>query len=108
GAEEAIVVYRRTQDQMPADDLELREALDEGVQIKWLRTIASVDAGTMTLERMRLDENGVPQPTGEYEELAGDAVVLALGQDVDRTLLDTIPGVQINDGVVVVDDLMMT
>jgi NADPH-dependent glutamate synthase beta subunit-like oxidoreductase len=108
GAEEAIVVYRRTQAQMPADDVELREALDEGVQIKWLRTIASVEAGTMTLERMRLDENGVPQPTGEYEELAGDAVVLALGQDVDRTLLDTIPGVQINDGVVVVDDLMMT
>ena len=108
GAEEAIVVYRRTQAQMPANELELEEALDEGVRVKWLRTITQVGDGTMTLEKMRLDENGKPQPTGEHEELAGDAVILALGQDVDRTMLDTVPGVQIVDGVVQVDASMMT
>src|SRR5581483_3289062 len=31
GAQDAIVVYRRTQAQMPANEIELREALDEGV-----------------------------------------------------------------------------
>jgi 2-oxoacid:acceptor oxidoreductase delta subunit (pyruvate/2-ketoisovalerate family) len=108
GADDAIVVYRRTHEQMPANDIELQEALDEGVQIKWLRTITQVDEGRMTLEKMELDENGVPQPTGEFEELAGDAVVLALGQDVDRTLLDTVPGIAIADGVVQIDDAMMT
>jgi 2-oxoacid:acceptor oxidoreductase delta subunit (pyruvate/2-ketoisovalerate family) len=108
GAEDAIVVYRRTQAQMPADELELQEALDEGVQVKWLRTITQVDEGTMSLEKMRLDDNGVPQPTGEFEELAADAVVLALGQDVDRTMLDTVPGIQIADGVVQIDEAMMT
>ena len=108
GADDAIVVYRRTQAQMPANELELEEALDEGVQVKWLRTITQVGDGTMTLEKMRLDENGKPQPTGEFEELAGDAVILALGQDVDRSMLDTVPGVQIVDGVVQVDATMMT
>ena len=108
GADEAIVVYRRTHAQMPANDIELHEALDEGVRIKWLRTITAVGDGTMTLEKMRLDEDGVPQPTGEYEELAGDCVILALGQDVDRSLLDTVPGVRIIDGVVQVDPAMMT
>jgi 2-oxoacid:acceptor oxidoreductase delta subunit (pyruvate/2-ketoisovalerate family) len=108
GAEEAIVVYRRTQAQMPANEIELREALDEGVQVKWLRTITAVGDGTLTLERMRLDENGVPRATGEFEELAGDAVVLAVGQDVDRSLLDTVPGLEIADGVVQVDATMMT
>jgi NADPH-dependent glutamate synthase beta subunit-like oxidoreductase len=107
GAEEAIIVYRRSQAQMPANDIELQEALDEGVQVKWLRTITEVGDGTMTLEKMRL-QDGVPKPTGEYEELAGDAVILALGQDVDRPMLDTVPGVQIADGVVQVDATMMT
>jgi 2-oxoacid:acceptor oxidoreductase delta subunit (pyruvate/2-ketoisovalerate family) len=108
GAEDAIVVYRRTQVQMPADELELQEALDEGVRVKWLRTITQVDEGTLKLEKMQLDDNGVPQPTGEFEELAADAVVLALGQDVDRALLDTVPGIAIVDGVVQIDDAMMT
>jgi NADPH-dependent glutamate synthase beta subunit-like oxidoreductase len=108
GADEAIVVYRRTAAQMPANQIELKEAQEEGVQVRWLRTIAAVDAGTLTLEKMRLDEDGVPQPTGEYEQLAGDAVILALGQDVDRSLLDTTPGVQVLDGVVQVDEHMMT
>jgi 2-oxoacid:acceptor oxidoreductase delta subunit (pyruvate/2-ketoisovalerate family) len=108
GAEDAIVVYRRTQVQMPADELELQEALDEGVRVKWLRTITQVDEGTLKIEKMQLDDNGVPQPTGEFEELAADAVVLALGQDVDRALLDTVPGIAIVDGVVQIDDAMMT
>ena len=37
----------------------------------------------LTLERMELDEQGFPQPTGELEELDADTLVLALGQDVD-------------------------
>jgi len=108
GAEDAIVVYRRTQAQMPANPIEVEEAVEEGVQLKWLRTITQVDNGAMTLEKMELDEHGKPQPTGVYEQLAGDAVVLALGQDVDRSLLETVPGVQIIDGVVSVDATMMT
>jgi NADPH-dependent glutamate synthase beta subunit-like oxidoreductase len=108
GADDAVVVYRRTQAQMPADRQELDEALAEGVRIKWLRTIAAVGEGSLTLEKMTLDEAGLPQPTGEFEELAGDAVVLALGQDVDRSLLDTVPGLRVVDGVIEVDEAMMT
>ncbi|HZD99389.1 MAG TPA: FAD-dependent oxidoreductase, partial [Micromonosporaceae bacterium] len=108
GAEDAIVVYRRTQAQMPANPIEVEEAVEEGVQLKWLRTITQVDNGAMTLEKMELDEHGKPQPTGVYEQLAGDAVILALGQDVDRSLLEKVPGVQIVDGVVSVDATMMT
>ena len=108
GADDAIVVYRRTQAQMPANPIEVAEAVEEGVQLRWLRTITQVDNGVMTLEKMELDEHGKPQPTGMYEQLAGDAIILALGQDVDRSLLDTVPGVQIVDGVVSVDATMMT
>lgn len=108
GAQDAIVVYRRTQAQMPANEIELREALDEGVEVKWLRTITQVGDGVLMLEKMRLDATGKPEPTGEYEELTGDSVILALGQDVERTMLDSAPGIEVVDGVVQVDASMMT
>jgi NADPH-dependent glutamate synthase beta subunit-like oxidoreductase len=103
GADEAIVVYRRTRERMPANDIEVSEALEEGVRMKWLSTVRHAEGGRLQLERMRLDENGVPRPTGEVEDLEADSLVLALGQDVDHTLVDTLPGVEVADGVVQVD-----
>jgi len=108
GATEAIVVYRRTRDRMPAHDFEVQEALEEGVMMKWLSTIKQADEGRLLLEKMELDETGFPQPTGETEELAADSLVLALGQEADLSLLDGVPGLEIEDGVVKVDQHMMT
>ena len=93
GATEAIIVYRRTREKMPAHDFEVEEALQEGVMIKWLSTIKNMaDEGTLTVEKMALDDKGFPQPTGEFETLEADSLVLALGQDVDLSLLDGVPG----------------
>ncbi len=108
GATEAIIVYRRTREKMPAHDFEVEEALQEGVMIKWLSTIKQAGEGELMVEKMALDEKGFPQPTGQFETLEADAVVLALGQDVDLSLLDRVPGLQIKDGVVQVDGTMMT
>jgi NADPH-dependent glutamate synthase beta subunit-like oxidoreductase len=108
GAEEAVVVYRRTQDRMPAHDSELQEALEEGVLVKWLSTVRQADAGRLVLERMELDESGFPQPTGELERLEADSLVLALGQESDLSLLERADGVEISDGVVRVGADLMT
>jgi len=109
GASEAIIVYRRTREKMPAHDFELEEALQEGILVKWLSTIRNMsDQGTLTVERMQLDDKGYPQPTGEIETLEADSLVLALGQDVDLSLLDGVPGLTLNDGVVAVGPNMMT
>jgi 2-oxoacid:acceptor oxidoreductase delta subunit (pyruvate/2-ketoisovalerate family) len=108
GATETIIVYRRTRDRMPAHDFEVEEALQEGILMKWLSTIKRVDEGVLTVEKMKLDDKGFPQPTGEYETLEADSLVLALGQDVDLALLDGVPGLEIKDGVVKVAPNMMT
>jgi NADPH-dependent glutamate synthase beta subunit-like oxidoreductase len=108
GAEEAIVVYRRTRERMPAHEFEVEEAEQEGVMMKWLSTIKRADPGKLVLERMELDESGFPQPTGELEELQADSLVLALGQEADLSLLDGVPGLAVEDGVVQVDERMMT
>ena len=109
GATEAVIVYRRTREKMPAHDFEIEEALEEGVMVKWLSTIKQADGGVLKIEKMRLDAKGNPQPTGEYETLAADSLVLALGQDVDLSLLDRVPRLEVEDGVVRVDpETMMT
>ena len=108
GAEEAVIVYRRTREKMPAHDFELEEALEEGVMMKWLSTIKNVEAGAITVEKMILDDKGFPQPTGEVETLQADSVILALGQDVDLSMLDGVDGLQFKDGVVQVGPNMMT
>jgi 2-oxoacid:acceptor oxidoreductase delta subunit (pyruvate/2-ketoisovalerate family) len=108
GATDAVIVYRRNRDKMPAHDFEVEEALQEGVMIKWLSTIRHAGEGTLTVEKMELDAKGFPQPTGEFETLEADSLVLALGQDVDLSLIDGVPDLVVEDGVVQVDDHMMT
>ena len=108
GAAEPIIVYRRTRERMPAQPSELAEAEDEGIAFRWLSTIAGAGEDGLAIERMELDEAGFPQPTGVFEQLDADTVVLALGQDADLALLDGIEGIEIADHVVRVDERMMT
>jgi len=103
GATEAIIVYRRTREKMPAHDLEVEDALAEGVMVKWLSTIKGAGEGFLTVEKMALDAQGNPQATGEFETLEADSLVLALGQDVDLSLLEGVQGLVVKEGVVQVD-----
>ncbi len=97
GAEEAIIIYRRTQDQMPAHLEELEEAEREGVKVHWLRTINAVEDDLM-VEIMELDENGSPRGTGKFEKLPADTVIMAVGQVADTGFLHKIEGLEfVND-----------
>ena len=108
GAAESVVVYRRTRDRMPAHPIEVEEALAEGVRMRWLSTITQAGSGSLVVEKMKLDESGFPQPTGDLEELPADSLVLALGQDTDLSLVEGIPEIDVADGVVKVTPNLMT
>lgn len=56
GASEAVVVYRRTRERMPAQTSEVEEALEEGITMRWLSTVKHADEGTLLIEKMELDE----------------------------------------------------
>lgn len=109
GAEEALIVYRRTREQMPAHEEEAEDAEQEGVRMNWLRTIKALEGPEMQVEVMELDESGYPQPTGSFETLAADSVILALGQTTDTGFLRAVPGVEFErDGTVRVSESLMT
>jgi formate dehydrogenase (NADP+) beta subunit len=109
GAEEALIVYRRDRAHMPAHAFEADEALAEGIKIKWLTSIKAIEGGDLTVEMMHVDTQGRAQPTGQFETLQADAVILALGQDADSGFLRKIPEIQFKaDGTVIVAPNMMT
>ena len=108
GAEEALIIYRRDRDHMPAHEFEADEALSEGVKIHWLRTIKNIDSSSLTVERMDIVD-GRPVPTGEFETLEADSLILALGQETETDFLNGIDGIEFkSDGTVIVDRHMMT
>jgi formate dehydrogenase beta subunit len=109
GAEDTIIVYRRTREQMPAHEEEATDAEEEGIRINWLRTISSLGPDALTVEVQELDEHGRPHGTGEFETLAADTLILALGQESDTEFLKALPGVAFDgDTVVVSPTTLMT
>ena len=108
GATDTLLIYRRTRERMSAHDFEVREALEEGVQMKWLSTVREAGEKTFVVEKMQLDASGFPQPTGEVETIEADSLILALGQDVDLSFLRNVNGLEFEDGEVKVNGTMMT
>jgi 2-oxoacid:acceptor oxidoreductase delta subunit (pyruvate/2-ketoisovalerate family) len=108
GATDAVIVYRRNRERMPAHGDELEEALGEGVTMRWLTTVNRFDNDRLVLEKMRLNDDGFPEPTGEFEEMGADSLILAVGQDTDLSLLERSRGIAVDDGVVGVLPTMMT
>jgi 2-oxoacid:acceptor oxidoreductase delta subunit (pyruvate/2-ketoisovalerate family) len=107
GATDAVIVYRRNRERMGASGEEFEQALGEGVTVRWLSTINKFDGDRIVLEKMQLNSEGFPEPTGEFEELDADSLVLALGQDTDLSLLEHADDVTVRDGAVQVLDSMM-
>ena len=108
GVAEAFIIYRRDRKHMPAHDFEADEAMGEGVKIHWLRTIKSIDQNAYQVEVMKIVD-GKPVPTGEFETLEADSLILALGQDTDTSFLKNVEGVSFKeDGTVMVGPDMMT
>ena len=99
GADETYVLYRRSEAELPADPEEVKEAMEEGVRFRFLTAPVEILGanGKVTgirVERMALgepDEKGRRKPvgTGEFETIALDSVIGAIGQTVDWGTLDT-------------------
>lgn len=92
GAGEVSVLYRRSREEMPADDLEIEEATEEGVNFIYLAAPKSIEGNgrveRVVCERMKLGEPDAsgrrsPVPTGETFVLEVDTVIAAVGQAID-------------------------
>ena len=92
GAASSTIVYRRTKKEMPADEHELKLAIDEGVNLVELAAPVAQENGKLKLEKMKLGEPDAsgrrsPLATGEFFEIPCDLVISAVGEKVDAKLM---------------------
>ncbi|MGA7323403.1 MAG: NAD(P)-binding protein [Rhodomicrobium sp.] len=109
GAEEAVLIFRYDQPHMEALPAEAKEAFAEGVKIRWLSVASRFGANGVTVEAVEMGPNGATIPTGRFETLPADSLVLAVGEHSELDFLRAVPGVAIGPhDVVTVDDQFMT
>lgn len=101
GAETVYVIYRRTRSEMPAEDIEIAESIEEGVTYKFLTNPAEITGENGRVRQIKLqimelsepDASGRRSPVpveGKFEMLDVDLVIMAIGQKPDTTGLDGI------------------
>ena len=113
GAQKVYVVYRRTRAEMPAEDIEIKEAEEEGVEFKFLTNPAEIIAQDGVLKGLKLqvmqlgepDASGRRSPVpveGKFEYLEVDTAIIAIGQGLS---IGGIEGVELNKkGNIVADE----
>ncbi len=101
GAEKVYVIYRRTRAEMPAEDIEIEEAMEEGVEFKFLTNPAEIlgENGHVTAVKLQVMELGEPDASGrrkpvpvegKFEILDVDTVIAAIGQRLNPAGLDAL------------------
>ena len=98
GAKNTYIIYRRSADELPADPEEVKEAIEEGVQFRYLNAPVAIEGKdgkvvSLKVEIMELgepDEKGRRKPvgTGKFETIKVDSVIAAVGQTIDWGTLD--------------------
>lgn len=120
GAEEAIVVYRRSEAEMPARVEEVHHARQEGVTFMTLHNPVEYlgdergHVSSMRLQRMELgepDASGRRSPVpveGDIVELPVDLVIVSVGVSPNPIVPSSIEGLDVSRrGTIVVDDGLM-
>ncbi len=93
GAEKVYVIYRRTRSEMPAEDIEIEEAMEEGVEFKFLCNPSEImgEDGKVKTVKLQIMELGEPDAggrrspvpvEGKFEYLDVDTVICAIGQTI--------------------------
>ncbi len=108
GAKKVMVIYRRSEEQLPARREEYEHAVEEGVEFHFLRNPVSIKGdgkgfvNAIEVKKMRLgepDESGRARPLSipdsEYE-ISVDNVIFAIGTRANPLLTKNIPGLDVN------------
>lgn len=98
GAEQVVVIYRRSEAEMPAESKEISDAKKEGVEFLFLNNIVKI-LGTNKVEKIECIKTELVQKEGETRRspvniensnyiLNMDYVVMAVGGEVDKDLIE--------------------
>jgi len=108
GADEVHIVYRRTQNEMPADPFEIEEALAEDIKLHILVTPKAVIGENKTIKGLECLKNtlGEPDSSGRRRPVAiegseffipSDHIIAAIGQTLDKSFASNLKDIEFSD-----------
>jgi ferredoxin len=113
GAKEVHLVCLESRDEMPADEIEIHEGVEEGVTLHTSRGPLEIvgENGRVTGLRTRrvrsvFDANGKFNPTFEDEPgetIPADTVMLSIGQSIDDAFVRDVPELKVERGIIAID-----
>ncbi|MGB5893624.1 MAG: FAD-dependent oxidoreductase, partial [Ignavibacteriaceae bacterium] len=114
GAEEVMIIYRRSESEMPANDWEYRLAKDDGIIFRFLTSPVEI-IGNKSVESIKCTKNklGKPDKQGRKKpvsipnsefEIPVDMVIYALGQQPKLKFFNSIPDLKIENNKVLVNN----
>ncbi len=117
GAEEAYIIYRRSEAELPAREEEIHHAKEEGVQFKLLtnpvKIIGDENGWVKALQCIKMqlgepDESGRRRPIpieGSEFEFPVDTVIMAIGQGPNPLIQETQPDIEVKRwGIIKIDE----
>jgi len=121
GAKKVIVVYRRSQTEMPARDEEIINAKEEGIEFELLtsplKIIGDAQGNVIAMECQKnqlaeVDASGRKSPVpvlGSEFTIKTQTVICAIGQGPNPLLISNLPELNLNSrGNIIVDENMQT
>ncbi len=106
---EPTILYNGDRKLMPAYDFEADDAIAEGVDIHFLKSIKSIENNICTTEIMLVEKNKTLIGTGVYETIETDFLLLALGQEGDTAFLRSVSDIGLKeDGTLILNAERMT
>ena len=121
GAEEVSIIYRRAEEQMPAEKKEIQEAKKEGIQFLFLHNIVKIlpDSSGEKIKKIECIQTKLVQKEGETRpspvEIEGsnkvidmDYVVMAIGSKPEEEVMQTLSMEKSKKGYIVVDENYQT
>lgn len=116
GADNVYIIYRRSEEEMPARREEIHHAKEEGVDFRLLTNptkiiadekgfVTAVECDVMQLGEADASGRRRPEPTGEKVVIDIDAIIIAVGTTPNPLIRTTTPGLETNrKGCIVVSD----
>jgi NADPH-dependent glutamate synthase beta subunit-like oxidoreductase len=111
GADQVMIIYRRTEEEMPSQKSEILEAGEEGILFTFLASPVRIEKENgvqkLVCQKMQLGENdssGRPRPEpikDAYLSFEADSMIMALGSDIVMPKIGN--GLEIQDSVLKVD-----
>lgn len=114
GASNVTVIYRRSEEEMPAEKIEIQEAKEDGVEFLFQTNILKI-LGNKQVEQIECIKTELIQKDGETRKvpiniegsnflLDVDYVIMAVGSMVEKTLIDSLSLETSKQGTLVIDE----